>query len=443
MQNPLILLTLHIFLLQSGCNSLLGKGSKGETMRTDSFSKEKHLPVRRFIADESKVATGFYGPRAIADDLDNLFNMFDPDALFLDGFEQGGISEKNLQNGAVSYEKLGDDVKSKFQGVATEQQLLQIQAELLQKTNAKADKATTLAGYGILDAYSVTEIDGWFEELGEEWEAKLSKKSEENILYEDVVSAPEWKNQPTVVSGDVASVFNTNDFYYVTLKDATGNALPAGQFRLKDFYTEGATVFSTIFTLENLNTGYATLVENYPVEFTSVGINIKLRDAGVWEVTYKPSDWKLNGNQGKIRFVCDGEWVQRASGSYFVLMGISDKKVAHYHSVESTAFQSDSTTQIVPYVPLSGISSYKINKFYDELMIERLSDTRYITKRNTTLRCMAYGGNSYKVISQNVIGHGELFDTSTYLTSFGIQSSVKADRGFLRNGSVIRVTEVK
>ena len=43
-------------------------------MRTDSFSKEKHLPVRRFIADESKVATGLYGPCAIADDLDNIFN---------------------------------------------------------------------------------------------------------------------------------------------------------------------------------------------------------------------------------------------------------------------------------------------------------------------------------------------------------------------------------
>ena len=41
-------------------------------MKTDSFSKEKHLPVRRFIADESKVATGLYGPFAIADDIDNI-----------------------------------------------------------------------------------------------------------------------------------------------------------------------------------------------------------------------------------------------------------------------------------------------------------------------------------------------------------------------------------
>ena len=86
-------------------------------MRTDSFSKEKHLPVRRFIADESKVATGLYGPRAIADDLDNLFAMFDPEATFLDGSEQGGISCRNLQNGAVSYEKLGEEVKLKFQGI--------------------------------------------------------------------------------------------------------------------------------------------------------------------------------------------------------------------------------------------------------------------------------------------------------------------------------------
>ena len=124
-------------------------------------------------------------------------------------------------------------------------------------------------------------------------------------------------------------------------------------------------------------------------------------------------------------------------------MGGSDKNVSHYHSLDVAAFHSDSTKQIVPYITLSGVSSYKTNKFYDEMRIERLSDTRYITKRNTALRCMAYGGTSYKVLSGNVTGHGELFDSSTYLTGIGIRCAVRDDRGFIRNDSVIRVTEVK
>ena len=134
-------------------------------MRTDSFSKEKHLPVRRFIADESKVATGLYGPRAIADDLDNLFSMFDPEATFLNGSEQGGISEKNLQNSAVTYEKLSEEVKTKFQGIATEQQLSSLRKELDEKVDSKAKKSTTLSGYGITDAYTKEETEKGFSTL--------------------------------------------------------------------------------------------------------------------------------------------------------------------------------------------------------------------------------------------------------------------------------------
>jgi len=431
-------------------------------MRTDSFSKEKHLPVRRFIADESKVATGFYGPRAIADDLDNLFNMFDPDATFLDGSDQGGISEKNLQNGAITFEKLATDVKEKFQGIATEQQLSSLRGELNEKIDSKAKQSTTLSGYGITDAYTKEETEkgflskqGFVEEKANlatadmlnnavcEVETSVSKKLEETVLYEDVVNTPEWTNQPTY-EGALDAAFNTTDFYYVTLKDASGNALPDGQFMLREFYAEGAMVYSTVFTLANLNTGSETLVENYPVEFTQIGATVKMRDAGVWEVAYNPSEWKLNGNHGSLRFVCDGQFIQRISSAYFISNFQTDKNVSHYHSVNTTSYQTDSDSKNMGiYVKLNDGKTYKTNKFYNEMTITRISDTRNKTQRTVTLRYINFVDGTPNVISGNEFGHGEMQQGDTFLKKMNVQVAAVANRGFIRNGSVIRVTEVK
>ena len=324
-----------------------------------------------------------------------------------------------------------------------------------------AKKSATLSGYGITDAYTKEETDTKFLNKGlfieekanlvtsdmlniavRDMNASVSKKLEETVLYEDVVNTPEWAKQPAC-EGTLDSAFNTDDFYYVTLKDTDGNLLPDGQFMLKDFYTEDATLYSTVFTLPALNTGDDTLVENYPVEFVSVGTGFKLRDAGVWEAAYKPADWKLTGNCGQLRLVCDGEFIQRTAGAYFITCATTDKKVSHYHSVDSTAFHSDSTSQIVPYVALSSVASYKSNQFRDEMRLERLSDQRYLTERKSMIRCMAYGGTAFKVVSGNVIGHGEILNGDTVLTKINIQVASNKERGFIRNGSVIRVTEVK
>ncbi len=436
-------------------------------MRTDSFSKEKHLPIRRFIADESKVATGLYGPRAIADDLDNLFNMFDPEATFLDGSEQGGISEKNLQNGAVSYEKLGADVKEKFEGIATEKQLTELCEELDEKLDSRAEKSTTLSGYGITDAYTKGEIDNRYLSKGDfieeqakfatsemlnravgDMQTSVSKKMEEVILYEEVVTTSEWENQPTY-EGTLDSAFTTDDFYYITLKDADGNTLPENQFMLKEFYTDGATVYSTVFTLDGRKTGDGTLIENYPVEFTQIGATAKLRDAGVWEVKYNPSEWKLNGNHGSLKFVCDGEFIQRTSSAYFVSQFQTDKNVSHYHSEEATSYQTDSDYKNLGlYVNLNTYSDkkaavYKANKFYNEMTITRISDTCYQTQRTVSLRCFNFSDNNPRVMSGITFGHGEIQQGDTYLKKINIQVAAVTNRGFIRNGSVIRVSEVK
>ena len=59
------------------------------------------------------------------------------------------------------------------------------------------------------------------------------------------------------------------------------------------------------------------------------------------------------------------------------------------------------------------------------------------------LRCMPYGGTTFKVISGNVVGHGEILDDDTYLKSVRIGVAADVHRGFIRNGSVVRITEVK
>lgn len=404
-------------------------------MRTDSFSSEKHLPVRRFIADESKVATGLYGPRAIADDIDNIHAMFDPETELLSGTEKGGISEKNLQDGAVSFQKLHPDVQEKITGSVSVKQLEEFQKEYAEKLEGKAETADSLDGYGIKDAYNKEEIDGFLAKVSE----TVANKTEETVLYEDVLNTPEWTNQPTY-EGTLDSAFNTTDFYYVTLKDVDGNALPEGKFMLKSTFDTTATVYPTVFALADLNTGTSTLVENFPVEFTAIDTQVRMRDAGVWKITYTPENWKLNGNRGQLRLVCDGQFIQRTANAYFVNMCSVNKNVSHYHSMSSTAFQSDATKQIICYAALSG--SYKTNKFYDDMVIERVSDTCYATKRNVTIRYIKNASSDYTVSSCQVFGHGEI-SADTGITELCIQVAADSNRGFIRNGSVIRVTEVK
>ena len=421
-------------------------------MRTDSFSKEKHLPVRRFIADESKVATGIYGPRAIADDLDNLYSMFDPEATFLDGSEQGGISEKNLQNGAVSYEKLSEDVKGKFQGIASEQQLSSLGKELDEKLDAKADQSTTLSGYGITDAYTKEETKTNFLSKGDFIEEKaqlatsdmlnqavcdvnvsVSKKLEETVLHEEVVNTPVWQNQPTY-EGNLA--FDTSDFYYVTLKNTDGTALPSGQFKLMPMYDKYAEAYDTIFTLNNLKTGNSgTLTENLPVEFTS---DYKMRTAGVERVV-ATLNLPMDSNLGKLTIKTTGQFIKKAKDGYFTSSFTANATtVAHYNSGNATTSNSEGDKFIWHFVNNQG-DDYKIGKFVDTFELQMNGEKSFITHRHSLLRYISYGTTTYKNIPTDSVGFGfvqkntEIKSAETYAVRLG----------YIRNGSVFTVTEVK
>ena len=457
-------------------------------MRTDSFSKEKHLPVRRFIADESKVATGLYGPRAIADDLDNIFNMFDPDASFLGGDEQGGISSKNLQNGAVTYEKLADDVTEKLQGIATEVQLQSLRAELTEKTDAKADQSDTFtksevhtmhtalqvrismaeqaietkATTGDLEfglerkadkstTYTKEEVDNEIRkvsddivEYAEEIDTRLSeqlqesqqsiaKKTEETVLYEDVVNTPEWTNQP---SYEGTLDFDTSDYYYVTLKDTDGTALPSGQFKLMPLYDKYAEAYETVFTLADLKTGNdGVITENLPVEFTT---DYKMRTAGVGRVAVT-LNLPMDSNLGKLTIRTTGQFIKELKGGYFASNFLASSGVAHYHSAGVSTGNSDNDKAIWHFVNNQG-DDYKIGKFVDVFTLQMNGEKSFVSNRNSLLRYQGYGTNTYKNITDNSVGFGFILSENTKISSV---SSYAVKNGYIRNGSVICVTEVK
>lgn len=96
-----------------------------------------------------------------------------------------------------------------------------------------------------------------------------------------IVSNPDFTTQPAINGGgnlDASFERWETNFYYVTLKDTTGVALPSGQFKLtltKDGY---ATAVNQLFLLTSLATGNSgTLAENTAIDFSAIGVSWKMR----------------------------------------------------------------------------------------------------------------------------------------------------------------------
>lgn len=290
-----------------------------------------------------------------------------------------------------------------------------------------AKKASTLEGYGITDAYTRKEADERFGSAG--------GGSSETILYEDVVNTPRWERQPGLSSMD--SAFNTDGFYYVTLKDADGNALPSGQFMLKDSYADDTTVYSTVFLLENLNTGTATLVENYPVEFISIGIDYALRDAGITSYVQNTDALDISNGSGSIRMIVQGEVIPRNTNLYVYSVFRTDKNVASFHSTNgTTAFQNNSTKEIVAYSAMSELSNVG-NMLYDSTVLKKNGSGYFSAERNVVIR---YSDKNVK--SYQVFGFGKTLSEDTNIVSITFRLN-NANNGMLRNGTKIIVSEVK
>ena len=444
-------------------------------MRTDSFSSEKHLPVRRFIADESKVATGLYGPRAIADDLDNLCAMFDPETEILGGEQRGGISEKNIQDGAVSYDKLSEGLKKQLENAVTRQESEETKKDLLIKITAKAEQADTLLGYGISDAYTKSETDdllsfkqtvsdnslktkdktvagainevrqSTLETVGKsQWETEkaelqnlMEQKLQKKTLYEITVQTEQWSNQP-IYEGVWDSTFNTDDFYYVTLKDVDGSALPNGRFKLMNYYGEYQSAYGTLFCLDGLNTGNAgVLKENTAVEFISLEGGPVFRHAGVESVKISVHI-PLNCDFGTVKIQANGQYIKTATAGYFCSYFITNQAVSNYHSYNSTQWDSESTKSVWHYVPVLG--SFKDNSFMDEFSIESHTDSKMMTRRNVFIRKKEVTSSAFSKFCEQTIGFSHLKEENTSLSNAVISC---INGGYIRNGSTVTVTEVK
>ena len=260
-----------------------------------------------------------------------------------------------------------------------------------------------------------------------------SKAHKETILHHYVVNTPLWGLQPTI-DGDLLSVFNTSDFYYVTLKDTNGDKLPDGQFKLMPFYDKYAEAYDQIFYRSTVPT------ENFPVEFKEIGTNFKLRDAGEAYV----GNWTLNINKNfkndikTITATVNGSFIQKWKNGYPGLICYTSGNVSTY-SNEASVWSSDSSTVIWHWHAYP--DSYKYNKYYDTLTVERWNDMDYISTRDSFMRYQTYGSSTWAHKVNRTVGFGKLSNDSVKLTSvspYGVN-----DSGWFRNGTEVTIKEVK
>ena len=281
-----------------------------------------------------------------------------------------------------------------------------------------------------------TEFDtkiGDIEETLEEHSQELSKKLEETVLHEEVVNTPVWQNQPTY-EGNLA--IDTSDFYYVTLKNTDGTALPSGQFKLMPMYDKYAEAYETVFTLDGLKTGNSgTLTENLPVEFT---MDYKMRTAGVERVAVT-MDLPTDSSLGKLTIETTGQFVKKSKVGYFASNFTANKTVAHYNSGNTTTSNSEGDRNIWHFVNNQG-DDYKIGKFVDTLELQMNGEKSFITHRHSLLRSISYGTTTYKNIPTDSVGFGFILSENTKIIEI---SSYAVTSGYIRNGSVFTVTEVK
>ncbi len=268
----------------------------------------------------------------------------------------------------------------------------------------------------------------------------IDQKLRETVVNETVVNTAAWTNQPTY-EGELSSDFNTTDYYYVTLKNTDGTALPEGQFKLMDFYDQYADAYDTVFTLANLATGSSgTLKENTPVEFVVIGTNfVRMRPAGVSMATINIGK-NFQSDIRRITTKVNGSFIKMAASHYFNIYYTTTKNVSNYHSGAATTWNADATKNIWHYINL-GSDGYKENRYTDELALIRHGTDQFQAFRKTLLRTLPYGKTEYKHYSANTVGFGSIPEENTLLNTVCVCAA--NGNGFLRNGTVITVTEVK
>ena len=140
---------------------------------------------------------------------------------------KGGIENSGapISSGAV-YSSLGDYTKTADLGaLATKDSVAEsdLASALATKINGKADSATTLAGYGITDAYTKTQVDDAISNLNsnDTYEVQANKATDMTATFADDTKYPSAKAVKTALGLKADSTDLAN---MVTHTGAVGNA---------------------------------------------------------------------------------------------------------------------------------------------------------------------------------------------------------------------------
>lgn len=98
----------------------------------------------------------------------------------------GAVSTEKIANGAVTEDKLSTDLAGKVNNAQTSEQ---VSAAIADAIKDKADKATTLEGYGITDAMTETEIKGY---AVPKPSTECTAESGRCVLSVDTAGLPYW-----------------------------------------------------------------------------------------------------------------------------------------------------------------------------------------------------------------------------------------------------------
>lgn len=100
--------------------------------------------------------------------------------------KDGAVTTNKIADGAVTEDKLSTDLAGKVNNAQTSEQ---VSAAIADAIKDKADKATTLAGYGITDAMTETEIKGYaVPKPGDDCKAESGRC----VLSVDTAGLPYW-----------------------------------------------------------------------------------------------------------------------------------------------------------------------------------------------------------------------------------------------------------
>lgn len=110
----------------------------------------------------------------------------------------GAVSTEKIADGAITEDKLSTELAGKVNNAQTSEQ---VSAAIANAIKDKADKATTLAGYGITDAMTETEIKGYaVPKPGDDCKAESGRC----VLSVDTSGSPYWMDVTKPIDDETA-----------------------------------------------------------------------------------------------------------------------------------------------------------------------------------------------------------------------------------------------